>query len=285
MNAIMIDNWSVLEIFINSNFNDDVSKLSEEYRKLLSTLVLWDDIYFPSNEKTYKNIMNRYNDIFKSINDTDKLFESKATDIYKYYFKGKESKIVAKEGIRYLMLSSYKGLDYFPSINRCLFFDKYNILKDINQMNRLDFIKILDKEINDYFLDYNDKFGKKIFEIQRPVLSDFIIQNTPYNISHIEFAIQMRKEKSVRQYKKYLNDLEKALENREWKKLNELIELSHDIVKNTVNMDKKSIGTLEISLFPFPSFSFSREINFKKKKINVAFLEKLSRYAFNGRKI
>lgn len=286
MNAIMVDNWSAQEIALDTyNLKEEIS---DNYGKLLSAILLWDEIYYPLNEKAVmwgKMQNGKINSVLKPIDDNLHMFETEASGIYAEFYHDVESSIIAKEGIRYLLLSNYKGLDYFPSSKRSAFFQKYNPSNIAHKLNRLDFIGTLDEEINDYFAEYNAKFGKKAFEIQRPILSDFIIQNTPHDMSYIEFAMQLRNEKSILQYRKYLADLEIALENREWIRLTELFNLSHEAVSNVTKLDKKSMGTIGVSVSPLPSLSYSKEIEISKRKVHLTFLDKLSSFAFDGRKI
>lgn len=286
MNAIMIDNWLAQEAILNEyTFKDE---LSLNYQKLLSAIVLWDEIYYPLNEKSiqWKMINNSEINIFlKPLEDYKRLFEYEANSIYIENYQKLERRLIAKEGIRYLLLSNYQGFDYVPSSARNLFFERYNPYNILNKLNRFDFIKTLDKEIVDYFDELNSKFGRNVFEIQRPVLVDFIIQNTPKSMSYIEFALKLREEKSVIQYRKYLTELENSLENREWKKLQELFEISSEVVHNAVKLDKKSIGTIEFSFSALPALNFSKEIEISKRKIHLTFLDKLSEFAFDGRKM
>lgn len=286
MNAIMLDNWATQDVVFDAyNIKEDIS---ESYGKLLSAIILWDKVYYPHNEKTVMWGLMKNSKIFSILNpldDSSHLFEKEACNIFDEYYKNIETSIIAKEGIRYLLLSNFMGIDYLPSSKRGSFFEKCTSDNFWPKLSRYDFIGILDKEINDYFEEYNDKFGRKVFDIRRPVLTDFIIQNTPCNMSYLEFAMQLRNEKCIVQYRKYLTDLEIALENRDWTKLAELFILSHEAVSKVCHLDKKSIGNIDVAVIPFPSINFSKEIEVGKRKVHLTFLDKLANFAFCGRKI
>lgn len=286
MNGIMVDNWSTHEI-VTDLYNHD-KEISENYGKLLSAVLLWDELYYPHNERSLLwQIMKKIkaDTLLKPIDDESHLFDKEAKSVYLEHYQNDESSIVAKEAIRYLLLSNFKGLDYFPSSDRATFLNKYNPQNIVSKLDRFDFVRIIDKEIVDYFTEYNSVFGRNVFEIKRPVLVDYIIQNTPKEMTYFEFAMQLRNERSIVQYRDYLSKLEIALENREWKILNELLCISKEIVNDVAKLDKTSIGTIGVSVSPLPSLSFSKEVTINRRKIQLTFLEQLSKFAFNGRKI
>lgn len=47
MKKVLIDNWSMHNIAQGMN-----GQIAEEYSDLLSTLVLWDEIYYPNNDRS-----------------------------------------------------------------------------------------------------------------------------------------------------------------------------------------------------------------------------------------
>lgn len=286
MNSIMVDNWLMQDI-VNNTLNKQ-NQISDSYAKLLSAIVLWDKIYYPMNEMSLPWKEHSTNAIIGAINsfsDFDYLFEEEALSLYNEFYKEQELRTVAQGAIRYLLLSNHLGLDYLPFAERSNFLKKHNPSDIIKKLDRFDYIKILDSSIEDYFKEFNERFKREVFKIERPVLIDFIIQNTPQEMSYLDFALHLKHEGPVIQYRKYLAEIEEAMEKQEWYVLNEMIQCSEEIVAKTVNMDKMCIGTVEVQIAPMPSISISKDIKLSKKKIHLSFLEDLTKFAFDGRKI
>ena len=282
MNTIMVDNWVVQEVIYNS-FN---TQMSEEYAKYLSAIVLWDKIYYADNEYSHawNYLPSTIRSVLNPIQDRDNLFEDEARKLYcdRYSLY---PEIVAKRAIRYMLFSNYCGCNYFPCAKRAHFLKENNPYGIVNEISRFDYIKTLDEEINEYFYKMFEKLGRYDFRIKRPVLVDFIIQNTKDAESYIDSALRIKEEKSVVQYRKYLSDIEAAVERKEWNLLKDMIAYSEDIVKNTVCLDCKNIGTIDVTIAPVPSISYSKNIELKRRKMHLNFLEELGNFAFHGRNI
>lgn len=280
MNAIMVDNWAVQEVIYNS-FN---TQMSEEYAKYLSAIVLWDKIYYADNEYTcaWNYLPSAIRSVLNPIQDHNNLFEDEARQLYcdRYSLY---PEIVAKRAIRYMLFSSYCGCNYFPCAERAHFLKENNPYGIINEVSRFDYIKTLDEEINEYFSKMFEKLGRYDFRIKRPVLVDFIIQNTKDKESYIDSALRIKEEKEVVQYRKYLSDIEVAVEQKQWNELSDMIAYSEEIVKNTVRLDHKNIGSIDVTIAPVPAISYSKSIELKRKKIRLNFLEELGKFAFMGR--
>lgn len=286
MNSIMVDNWLIQDIAVSTLNN--TNQLSDNYAKFLSALILWDKIYYPMNEMSFgwsKLSTDTISGVLNSFSDFDYLFEEEALTLYNEFYKDEETRTIAQGAIRYLLLSNHLGLDYLPISERSNFLKTHNPQDIIKKIDRFDYISILDSSIEEHYQEFNRIFKRDIFRIQKPVLVDFIIQNTPKEMSYIDFALHLKNEGPVVQYRKYLSDIEDALEKREWYILNEMLKSSEEIVTKTVNMDRKSIGTITLDIVPVPAISFSKEFSLSRKKFHLSFLEDLTRFAFNGRKI
>lgn len=285
MKSVMVDNWFLENAFMDRFISSDM--IYQEYGKLLSAIVLWDEIYYPQNEMSRAWGAIHYADlesVLKPYDDGNYFYKEEAEGIYTSEFADSERNIVATGAIRYLLLSNEIGVDYFPSSARSLFLQKYGVGSVLDKLSRLDFFKPLDKSINEYFEELNDKFGKTIFTIKRPVLVDFIIHNTPQNMSYVEYALHLKQEGPVVQFRNYLDDLEKALQKNEWKVLSEILKYSDSVVSKVLDMDKKNTASIDFAIAPVPSLSISKSLSINIKNVQLSFLEDLARFAFSGRK-
>lgn len=282
MNAIMVDNWLMEEIVFDSFCPD----MSEEYAKYLTAIVLWDEIYYPQNDLSFvwKQMPGAITSILKPIEDVGEQFEELAKQLYHSQYSN-YPEIVARGAIRYLLFSNLCNCDYFPSGKRQRFLRENRPHEIIKRLTRFDYINILDSEINDCFRQMFEKFGQSDFRIKRPVLVDFIIQNTKPDESYIDSAVRLKKEKEVVQYRRYLSDIEDAIDKRNWNELYEMISYSEDIVRKAINLDKKNIGAIDVTIAPVPSIGFSKSLDLGRRKMHLSFLEDVCKFAFNGRKL
>ena len=286
MKSVMVDNWFLQEVCEDRY----ISKNSqfENYGKLLSAIILWDEIYYPYNEMSKAWNFFHFFDfegVLKPYDDSEQIFENLAEEIYANEYKSKgENSVVAGGAIRYLLMSNKFGVDYFPSDERSMFLQKHGMGDICNKLTRLDYLKPIDRQINEYFTELNDKLGKIVFTIKRPVLVDFIIQNAPKNMSYVEYALHLRQEGWVVQYRNYLDDIERALQNNEWKALGEMLKYSDSIVSHIINVDKKSIASINFKIAPIPSLSISKSLDISKNKVQLSFLENLAKFALSGRR-
>lgn len=288
MNSIMIDNWTLDSIAYDYRHCSN-GEISDEYARFLSAVILWDEIYYPDNEKSYwKGCNDMMDSILKPIFDKTHLFEMQSEDLYCEYYEGNERKLIAKEAIRYLLISDFYNCDYLPSKQRQEFLSinsPYEIVKRINVLNRINYMNTLDNSINRTFTEIGRMFGDIEFVIKRPVLVDFIMQNTPKGMTYLDVALHLRQEGPVVKYRQYLSDVETAIEKKQWKVLSEMVQYSEKIVSETVNIDKRSICSANIAILPMPSLNFSKEIGITRRNIHLSFLETLSQFAFDGRNL
>lgn len=286
MISVMVDNWFLQSVlFDRYNLSESISG---DYGKFLSSIILWDEVYYPRNEMSnawWQAPSSDLEYVLRPYDDNKDELAEEARKIYVSNFYGKESQVVAERAIKYLLLSNMLGVDYFPSNERSIFLQKYSVENILSKLNRIDLMKPLDNAIGEYFSELNDKFGSTVFKIKRPVLVDFIMQNTPSNMSHIEYALHLKEEGPVIQYRKYLSDIEEALQKNEWKVLNDLIQYSEHIIAKTLNMDKKAMMSIDFTIAPIPSINLSKDIEIKRDNVRIYFLETLGKFAFNGREI
>lgn len=275
MNGILLDNWSLEELTVEKDY-----KKSAAYYDFLETLVLWDDIYYPDNSYSYwwKKLLtdNSLKDIIKPLKDNGNKFMEEASEIYNEVPDNDiYGKIAGEGGIRYSLLSNSKGLDYFPSQRRRDFFDKIDQKTFYsNFLNRYTLTHALDSEVKRYYAELSAFLSTHEIRFELPLLAGYIIKNTPPDMSDIDYAVLLRKDKAVILYKQYLNRLERALNKGELEDLfeyeNALQELVRDIFKGGRDGVSLSCGVL-IS----PSINLPLKKYDIKKYVHLNFLKRL----------
>lgn len=285
MNSVMLDNWMLSDVLCDI-YNIRDNTVSESYQKFLFAIVLWDKIYYPNNELSpYMNPANgTISSILKPIDDITHSFADEADAMYKEYFNGEYSEIIVKGAMRYLLLSSHNKCDYLPCEARqktlaCANFIELN--RRISRSNSLDF---LNDAINEYFIELFSKLGATNFTIKTPILTDYIIQTTPDEMSYIDRALHLKYEGPVEKYRKYLSDMENAFRKSDYRLLIDMKNYSENLVKDIRIMDSKNISVVNCTILPIPSISFTKEVQLKGGA-NLAFLDELGKFAVNGRKL
>ena len=302
----MVDNWLLEDIVDQSNDNI----IPESLCVLLSALVLWDNVRYPLNDKDYwrrKDISNtKWEREIYSIRDNLSYFDDRREEYQKeqerFFRKNiavnnkNISKAVGVGALRYLSVSNKHGFDYLPCSDRGKFIkqhaelcrDSVNKLDvnrlDVNRLdvNRFDMLSPLDKEIDEFLKDLSKAFGNAFFSVKRPVLVDYIIQNTPQDMSYVDYAIHLKHHGAVVQYRRYLQDVEDALNNYNLMELIRIRQYSKEVVDDVAKMDS-SVLTAEFNILPIQALSLSKDINISKKKMQLTFLKELARFSFNGR--
>ena len=314
MNSIMVDNWFMEEVV--ADIREHKKDNSYHYSELLMAIVLWDEVFYPRNNYNWwTTIPSEVQNSLQPIDDMDEEGKHKSFDeLYKYkgisteelyWLKWPETSLLESEdiigsgAIRYLMLSAGLGLNYLPCAKRQDFLRKYCSVE--NMQFNLQRIKLQDsftKTIEEYYIDtYKALIDFSKLEIKMPILADFIISNATDTMTPIDFAFHLKNEGAVIKYRNYLNEVETALEEQNWKELRFLLRCSNDAVNSVISLDKKRLNGICVELFPIPSIIYkgssvnatlspkpSFEINNPCKlfkKFNFTFLKDLTRYAIN----
>jgi len=129
-----------------------------------------------------------------------------------------------------------------------------------------------------------------------PVLAKYIFDNTPEGMTPFDFAFHLRNEGPVIRYRQYLNKVEDALENQNWKDLRYLLRCSEDTIADVLALDKKRFTSVVFNILPIPSISlkyrdidasiskapsFSIKTNGSCRRLHLTFLRGLATYAIN----
>lgn len=287
MQGILMDNWSI-ENIIACVYENDSKSYNKEYIDLLEAIILWDDLYYPDNTYSswwkYIGQDHSIKKIIRPIQDEEEEFNNEVEEILKSINNADNfTETVNKGAVKYLLLSNKNGLNYFPCEKRCIFLEQSNLFNSFKFINRFDIIRTFDKEIMKYYEELNDFFGKNIFSFEIPLLADFIIQNTPNNMSHIDYAIKLREDRHVVAYRRYLEEIEVAINCAQWDKLLKFEQETKELVSDIFE-EKNVIDSISMNLLALPSFNISTANLPFKKKIHLSFLRKLGKFAYKERK-
>ena len=284
MDGILLDNWSLEDLIEGYSYESN-----KAYYNLLETIVLWDKLYYPENEYSlwWKHISqdNSIKKVLIPFPDNNSEFQDEAVDIFNNLKDSdKYSRIVGIGGIRYSLLSNNSGLDYFPCIKRSEFLSCINRKQFYSEMmNRFKLTYALDNEVKKYYAELSEFLGTNEIQFEVPLLADYIIQNTPSSMSHIEFAIQLREEKGIKSYRRYLHKIEEAFNNGNWNKIfiykDATKEIVHEIFK-----DKPVVESAGCDILAAPSINVSFTKHPIIKYVHLNFLRKVTKFAYKNRK-
>ena len=293
MKKVMVDNWLMEDVICNY----DRKGISESYGNVLSALVLWDEIQFPTNERDFWKHVNIPDDRWareveilrqniKPIDDVDELFDKERRSFFrcnKDIFDESITEVVGVGAMRYLSLSNYLGLDYLPCEKRREFMHRYpDICRE--SFNRINSLKPLDSEIEKVIDEITQEFGSCFLTISRPVLVDYIRDNTPKDMTYVEFALKLRKTRPVIQYRRLLNDIETNLNKGNIREVNKLREYSKEMVRDIVKIKPLKYVSANFNVLALPSLSVPTDIRLPRG-MHLTFLEDLIDYSFYGKRL
>lgn len=286
MQGILLDNWSIENIITCSTESDKIN-YSKEYMDLLEAIVLWDDLYYPENSYSswWKYIAEDHsiNKIIQPLHYDEDEFNDEIDKKLKGIGGTRDfTDNVVNGAVRYMLLSNKNGLNYFPCNKRCLFLEQSKLYDNLKNINRFDIMRTFDREIVKYYKELNNFFGKNIFVFEFPVLVNYIIQNTPSNMSYIDYAIKLREDKRVVAYREYLNEIEVAINNTQWDKLRKFEKETKGLVRDIFET-RELIDSISVNLLALPSFNVPISNLPSKKNVHLCFLRKLGDFAYKGK--
>ena len=275
MNGILLDNWSLEELTVEKDY-----KKSAAYYDFLEALVLWDDIYYPDNSYSYwwKKLLtdNSLKGLIKPLKDNENEFMEEASEIYNEISDNDiYGQIIGEGGIRCSLLSNSKGLDYFPSQRRRDFLDKIDQKTFYNKfLNRYTLTHALDSEVKRYYTELSAFLSAHEIRFELPLLAGYIIKNTPPDMSNIDYAVLLRKDKAVILYRQYLSRLEKALNKGELEDLFEYETALKELVRGIFKGGRDGVS-LSCGLLISPSINLSLKKYDIEKYVHLSFLKRL----------
>ena len=312
MNNVMVDNWLLEDAVINLQRNP--TEPSKSLSDLLMAIVLWDNIYYPrkGHSAWWTEVLPDLQDYLLPIVDDglDSLQEALG-DVSRVRTRPpekqnesdsmKEPLIVSSSAFRYLRLSSQNDCDYLPVRERQEYLAKNLLFTDSKVRDMLVKIgsqKMLDKQVKVYVEEsLKALLDMPKVEFKMPVLSSYILKDTPAGMSPVEYAFHLRQEGSVIRYREYLAELANTIERQDWKEYRRLIGCATDAIQGVLTMDKGRISSINAGIFPTlsatletPYFTASTDPqklltlkleNFKHRKYHLTFLRDLTKHGIN----
>lgn len=319
MERVMVDNWLLEEAVIN--LRDEPEKPGKSLSDLLMAILLWDEVCFPENQNNYwRSIRGNLADYLTPITDEEwnnSLPYMKRFSTYHYrcdserehYLFATERNVglqefdlecIGQRAQRYLRLSGENDCSYFPYYKRQDYLEKTltpTKWKLSDAMVRISNQKMLDSKVKEYVEEtFKSLLDMPSIEFSMPVLTRFILENTPDGMSPVDYAFHMRMEGPVIQYRKYLQELSGSVEKQDWKEFRKLGNYSIDAIKSVIEMDKGQVRSIKASLLPTPSImldssfmtistdsknNLTIKADLPHKKYHLTFLRDLTRFGIN----
>lgn len=160
-----------------------------------------------------------------------------------------------------------------------------------NSFSRKDVIKRVDEELNAYYSYINAELGRDLYRFHYPVLIDMIKQNASAPEDELLFAMELREESDVSDFRKAINTIEQAVQDGKSQELLGELEFVSDLAKKiTTKYKGKGVtqGEFSISIpfsvstsIPWPQIML-RDLK-NKYKPQATFIRRLIDYGVNKR--
>lgn len=265
----MVDNWFMEEVV--ADIRDAKTRNSIYYNELLMAVVLWDEVYYPKNKyNRWNTVPSQVQNSLKPLDDMQEegrtesvreLYHYKKTPEEYYWLKWENPSlidtkdVIGSGAIRYLALAEKHGLNYLPCHQRQEFLRKCYGRDSIKTMlARIEMQKSLTKKIIERFKEQcNELLELPDFGLNMPALADYIIDNTPNNMTPTEFAFHLRHERAVVRYRKYLQEIDKALYHNNLLEADYLLHQSEEAVESVLSIDKTRMQRIYATILPVSS--------------------------------
>lgn len=221
MKNVLIDNWFLENIAFK--YNDQLQLFSsQEFLNILEAILLWDNVYYPENEYShFWQYLIGDTDLRNYITGcgyTDE-FSNIAQEVYNGKIFTGYSRNTVCGAIEYSLLAAEKGFDYLPCSQRSRFIKNenltrnlFNIIGDQNLIKKNKYFDLLDESIKEYYKDFNKSIKENVYEMKFPVFTKYILKAKPSDISFYEFVSNLKKRLCVKEYLKYIENIEKEME-------------------------------------------------------------------------
>lgn len=282
MSDIIIDNWTLQRAAVSiSNTYEHLSTPNEEYVRLVEAIILWDNVYFLNNEFSgfWKDILWRFgyqNYLTPFLGGAldDENYEENPLNIT-------NNDIIQEGAIKYSNFCNKHRVAYLPSRERAEYLKRCNFIEAY--INRKDVMNFLDKTLIDYYTSLNKRFGVNKIRFSFPVLFDFVAANTTDDF-FLKTALEIRAEKEVVQFRRWLSDFEQNLQRGNLLELGKLLTylpgLINDLTKIT---SPKRMAEIQLGLSPGINIPIAVGGS-TKHLVHADFLRTLSAFAISERK-
>lgn len=157
---------------------------------------------------------------------------------------------VTNGALEYYYISNYLEHNYFPSPSRSSFLNKNNI-QNLNKRIALDY---MDNKIKQEIIKINDEIGSNVFNIEMPMVLNYIMSQVDSKESIIDTSLELRANKKVRNIREWLIEVDSFVENGNIiglkKILSSIDELIHEFTKEFNNSKDDEACQITLSLTP-----------------------------------
>ena len=305
MRNVLVDNWLIENIVLGHNSQDMEYNLS--YSNLLMALLLWDNVYYPKSK--YNWWKTESDDCFDSLFPYDDEEQKWSFEAYRHIYGNRlteddyewivnkvdnfsEEERIEHGAYRYMLLCRSNGFDYLPCPKRQDFFRRKNMDEMLTVLQEhFNMEKIIIDEIK-------KQIGLIYSDLEVPILTRYILKNTPKGSNPLQYALFLKNEGPIVEYREYLNIIKTEYSLGNYEKASKLINHSHRIVKNVIKINPTNIISTRFEIFPLillllglnktQTSLLSTAINFNLDigmllNSNIAFLKDLTKFAISDR--
>ena len=279
MRKVLVDNWFMEQVASDEQL--DIKDRSNAYFEFLNAIILWDEIYYPDNDRTWwKNLPGDLQSFVKPIElppeyETMELFDhaekaitclegengklDSQTRALIQEVANKTTRIVGNEALGYLWVSSENDCDYLPHSKRKKFIkEALPRLKDFFIRNAV--MDLVDEKVQKNYLSKYNEYELNLLKYEMPVLSRMVIENLPSGFSPIDYAMHIKNEGPVERYRNYCSEMEYYFKIKDKdkyiKKRNEIA----DVIDEAIAASEKSslaslasLASLSVNVLPIGS--------------------------------
>lgn len=258
----------------------------------LTAIVLWDEIW-SCNLSPYEwedilpNAQNEVNDLNNIMHQVDVfLLDHELFLIYNELNEGPtgnphsftehytRSMTLSRRTESYQILSSSLSIPYLAHPYRAQMKSRYQPI-----FNRRDMVRMVDRELEEYYSEINNQLGRNLYQFKYPVLIDLITGGATSPKEELQSALTLRKNPDIVSFRDSMCEIEHLVQRGDTQLLQAELKLVSDLAKEITTKYKRELTLGEISLFPTPSFTFPIHLKKTNKgEPHVTFIRQLLNY-------
>lgn len=290
------------------------NNMKKSWYNLLSSIVLWDDIYIYSNSlQEYDEASVQSRNLYEFFNSDDLLYENDRIEnmdisfihhVQKYkvdLHHGELKKMMENlshkyardrldprsnyetcRSIEYYSIAQVLGYTYIASPHRRKILNKLFLMNE--KLDPSLFMDMLDERVQEIIQEANTMCKRNVFSFRVPVLYNYIQKNAIGIEEELKYAIVLHERKDVVCFRESVKKINSLLKCGNILQARSAIQEANSICDELVNSMYKKRLTYDISIGLSPSINFGGQTKFKSKTIlNTTFLCNVARTALYGK--
>lgn len=269
--GILIDNWTLERALSNYQYNRNQEGYPAELIALVEALVLWDDVYYWDNGRSFWKgttsvLPNSFANNLHPIKEPD-LFANTPVAIPTNLCG---DSLVACGAVEYLRLADHYSLAYSPVDKRADFILENDLYSVFGQAyTRTDIFDSVDKDVESYYRYLNQEIRKANISFCPHSLFQYIAENRGNNTDIFEIAREVGRDKTVRAFKKWVSSFEDKVTRGNYIEVHRINEELRSIENELIGRRSKMEFDMSLGL-PF-AFSINLSIPFSKPHPELVF--------------